>query len=248
MAFFVYLLRCGDGTLYTGTAADPFLREDVHNSGRGAKYTRARLPVTLLYAEPCADRPAALRRELMIKRLPRAEKFALLRTRDKAGIDYVQPDAAALADEYARAAAACLTPEERAACPAFPAPSCSAPTLTLADRRGRTAGFALMDPACDSVYKAYTVHIHALAIAPPWRGSGLAAELLLHALPPCPDGADGRIDASGLLSTPCGRRFAARLGVPPPTGDAPAVAAYPAFFARLTALTPQHDTETEAPV
>ena len=74
---FVYIVRCADGTLYTGYARDPDARARVHNSGRGAKYTRQRLPVKLVYSEAAADRGAALRREIQIKRMPRAAKRAL---------------------------------------------------------------------------------------------------------------------------------------------------------------------------
>jgi uncharacterized protein (TIGR02453 family) len=78
MPWHVYVARCGDGTLYTGITTDPARREAAHNSGRGASYTRSRLPVRLVHLEPAADRGAALRRELAIKRLPRREKERLL--------------------------------------------------------------------------------------------------------------------------------------------------------------------------
>jgi putative endonuclease len=76
-AWYVYIVRCADGTFYTGVARDPAARLAVHNTGRGAKYTRTRLPVRLIYRETVADRAAALRREQEIKRLPRAAKAAL---------------------------------------------------------------------------------------------------------------------------------------------------------------------------
>jgi uncharacterized protein (TIGR02453 family) len=78
MPWHVYLARCGDGTLYTGITTDPARREAAHNSGRGASYTRSRRPVRLVHLEPAADRGAALRRELAIKRLPRRDKERLL--------------------------------------------------------------------------------------------------------------------------------------------------------------------------
>lgn len=74
----VYIVRCADGTLYTGVARDLESRIGEHNAGRGAKYTRGRLPVELVYAEARADRGAAQRREHAIKRLPRAAKRALV--------------------------------------------------------------------------------------------------------------------------------------------------------------------------
>ena len=78
MAWHVYVARCGDGTLYTGITTDPARRESAHNAGRGASYTRARRPVRLVHLESAADRGAALRRELAIKRLSRPEKERLV--------------------------------------------------------------------------------------------------------------------------------------------------------------------------
>lgn len=78
MEYWVYILRCGDGTLYTGIAKDVDARVAQHNRGEGAKYTRSRRPVTVCYRERLENRSAALRREAAIKRLSRAEKLALL--------------------------------------------------------------------------------------------------------------------------------------------------------------------------
>lgn len=78
MGCFVYMLRCGDDSLYTGSTTDLERRLAAHRSGRGAKYTRSRLPVELVYWEEVADWSAALRREAAIKRLPRKRKLALL--------------------------------------------------------------------------------------------------------------------------------------------------------------------------
>lgn len=78
MTWFVYILRCGDGSLYTGCTNDLPRRLEAHRSGRGAKYTRSRPPVTLAYREAAADRSAALRREAAIKRLTRRQKLALI--------------------------------------------------------------------------------------------------------------------------------------------------------------------------
>jgi putative endonuclease len=75
----VYMLCCRDGTLYTGATNDLERRLATHNRGKGAAYTRARLPVTLVWSEPAADRGAALRREAALKRLSRAEKLGLVR-------------------------------------------------------------------------------------------------------------------------------------------------------------------------
>ena len=78
MAYFCYILECSDGTFYTGWSTDPERRERQHNAGRGARYTRDRRPVRLVYVEQQADKPSALRRELWIKRLPREKKLKLI--------------------------------------------------------------------------------------------------------------------------------------------------------------------------
>ena len=72
-----YLLECADGTLYCGITNDLEKRLAAHNAGEGAKYTRSRTPVVVRYQEKCADKSAALKREIEIKRLSRAEKLAL---------------------------------------------------------------------------------------------------------------------------------------------------------------------------
>ncbi len=72
-----YLLKCRDGTLYCGITNGLDKRLAAHNAGEGAKYTRGRTPVKLVYAERCPDKSAALRRERAIKALPRVEKLAL---------------------------------------------------------------------------------------------------------------------------------------------------------------------------
>lgn len=74
---YVYILRCADGTLYCGWTTDINKRLDVHNSGRGAKYTRSRRPVELVYVEEYEDRHDALSREWHIKRMRREEKEKL---------------------------------------------------------------------------------------------------------------------------------------------------------------------------
>lgn len=73
----LYILRCGDGSLYTGITTDVDKRLKAHRSGKGAKYTRGRGPLELVYWEDCGDHSAALKRELEIKALPREEKLKL---------------------------------------------------------------------------------------------------------------------------------------------------------------------------
>ena len=80
MVAFVYMLRCKDGSLYTGWTNDLEHRLAMHNSGRGAKYTRGRGPLELVYSEELPDKEAALRRECAIKKLRREQKLALLQT------------------------------------------------------------------------------------------------------------------------------------------------------------------------
>lgn len=75
----VYMLRCGDGSLYTGIAVDVEQRLKMHRSGKGAKYTRGRGPLEVVYVEECPDKSAALKRELAIKALQRPEKEELCR-------------------------------------------------------------------------------------------------------------------------------------------------------------------------
>ena len=77
MNWYVYVLCCGDGSLYTGYTDNIPRRLAVHQSGKGAKYTRSRLPVSLAYQEEQPDKSAALRREAAIKRLKRPQKLAL---------------------------------------------------------------------------------------------------------------------------------------------------------------------------
>ena len=78
MAWYVYMLRCGDGSLYTGSTTDVERRLREHQGGTGARYTRSRPPVTLAYAEEAPDRSAAQRREAAIKKMPRARKLKLI--------------------------------------------------------------------------------------------------------------------------------------------------------------------------
>ena len=76
----VYILQCADGTLYTGITDDLPRRLEAHRTGRGAKYTRGRGPLTLRYTEKCEDRSHALRREIQVKKLSRHDKFMLCET------------------------------------------------------------------------------------------------------------------------------------------------------------------------
>lgn len=75
--YYCYMVRCADGSFYTGWTLDPARRVRQHNSGSGSAYTRARRPVTLIYVEEVASKRAAMKRELEIKRYPRAKKIKL---------------------------------------------------------------------------------------------------------------------------------------------------------------------------
>ena len=92
MANYTYLLRCADGTLYCGWTNDVPARVAAHNGGRGAKYTRSRRPVVLVYAERCEDRRAALSREWHIKRMTRAQKLGLIKAYEDSGHDLPAED------------------------------------------------------------------------------------------------------------------------------------------------------------
>ena len=81
MLWYVYILRCGDSTLYTGITDDVERRLAVHRSGRGAKYTRGRGPLELVYQEAVPDKSAALKREIALKRLTRKQKELLIHTK-----------------------------------------------------------------------------------------------------------------------------------------------------------------------
>ena len=78
MTWIVYVARCRDGSLYTGVTTDPERRLSEHNAGRGASYTRSRIPIVMVYWESAEDRSGALRRERAIKRLTRAQKEELV--------------------------------------------------------------------------------------------------------------------------------------------------------------------------
>lgn len=78
MSWFVYIVRCADDTLYTGIAVDVERRIEQHNTGTGAKYTRSRRPVRVVYVEEAPDRSAASRREWEIKQLTRTQKERLI--------------------------------------------------------------------------------------------------------------------------------------------------------------------------
>jgi putative endonuclease len=78
MPHFCYIVECADGTYYTGWAIDPERRVAVHNKGRGARYTRTRLPVKLVYVEEQPDLKTAMKREIAIKKMERRRKIKLI--------------------------------------------------------------------------------------------------------------------------------------------------------------------------
>ena len=78
----LYILRCGDGTLYTGITTDVEKRLEAHRSGKGAKYTRGRGPLELVYREECGSHSSALKREAEVKKLSREEKEKLTAKND----------------------------------------------------------------------------------------------------------------------------------------------------------------------
>ena len=82
MPWYVYMLRCGDNTLYTGVTDNIPRRLAAHRAGKGAKYTRGRGPLELVYQEKLPDKSAALRREIEIKRLSKPEKERLIKSQN----------------------------------------------------------------------------------------------------------------------------------------------------------------------
>jgi putative endonuclease len=78
MAYYCYILECSDGTYYTGWTINPELRLNTHNKGTGARYTRSRRPVRMVYVEECPDKVSALKRERAIKALSRTRKHKLI--------------------------------------------------------------------------------------------------------------------------------------------------------------------------
>ena len=84
MMWYLYILRCRDGSLYTGITTDVEKRLEAHQSGKGAKYTRGRGPLELIYKEECGGHSEALKRELEVKALSRAEKLKLIEKNSEA--------------------------------------------------------------------------------------------------------------------------------------------------------------------
>jgi len=82
MAFYCYILECSDGTYYTGWTINPELRLNTHNKGAGARYTRSRRPVRMVYMEECPDKGSAIKRERAIKALSRTRKQKLINSED----------------------------------------------------------------------------------------------------------------------------------------------------------------------
>ena len=78
MTFYCYIVECSDGSFYTGWTTDPIRRTKTHNSGKGARYTRTRTPVKLVYTEELPDRTSAMKRELAIKKLKHSGKQKLI--------------------------------------------------------------------------------------------------------------------------------------------------------------------------
>ncbi len=95
---YVYMLRCRDGSIYTGCTNDVKKRFLQHQTGKGARYTRARLPVVLCYVEIALDKSHALRREYAIKQLSKAQKEALIAAY-QSGHQALAPDSCAIIDD-----------------------------------------------------------------------------------------------------------------------------------------------------
>ena len=83
MPFFFYLARCSDNSLYSGSCKDVKSREKMHNSGKGAKYTRSRLPIKIVYFEEYENRSEACIRESAVKKFTKIKKEMLVKSREK---------------------------------------------------------------------------------------------------------------------------------------------------------------------
>ena len=101
MTWFVYMLRCADGTLYTGATNNVDRRLAAHQRGRGGRYTRSRLPVTLVYREIQPDKSAALRREIAVKKLTRSQKLALIAEKEKRIMQEMRRKDRQMSEEFA---------------------------------------------------------------------------------------------------------------------------------------------------
>jgi putative endonuclease len=153
--YWVYIARCGDGTLYTGVTIDLARRLAQHSAGRGARYTRGRGGVRLRYCEAAATKGRALRREAAIKRLPRARKLQLanppgIRPARPADLPFIRRTIAALD----------LDPERLAHEQFF-----------VATAGGARVGFVRVKPY------ARCFELGSLAVLPGWRGRGFGAKL-----------------------------------------------------------------------
>ncbi|WP_334332941.1 MULTISPECIES: GIY-YIG nuclease family protein [unclassified Companilactobacillus] len=87
--YYVYMLLCSDQTFYTGTSNDVTKRVATHNAGKGAKYTKVRRPVVLMYSEELENKSQALKREIAIKKLSRSQKEKLLKSQGINWRDYL---------------------------------------------------------------------------------------------------------------------------------------------------------------
>ena len=273
MPYTVYILRCADGTLYTGVARDAELRLAAHNSGRGARYTRFRAPSSIVYRERAGSRSQAQGREAAIKKLPRAEKEKLIGAYRAAAPapalikELTLQDFAEMADiERLYYDENDISPPENAY-----AWYCAQPRSTLAVRaEGRICGFVNLFPLKAAVFTDFAAgrindaHLTAEAIAedgeqcgmllsciavlPAYRGTGLSLRLIAAAAARYGDGTGAKsilLDAA----TVAGARTAQRLGMKfrcaTDHGTALYEGRYNTFLARLSARAPEKLTMTE---
>ena len=237
----VYVARCADGSLYTGVSSDIDARIHLHNVGKGAKYTRSRMPVVAVYRERCGDRGAALRREAEIKRLSREEK---LRLAEGYAADHpparrsgrlTEEDFRRMADmERSAYGETYITPPEEAArwyalhpdsCVAFVSPD------------GGIAGFINLFPVRDEVVRSLEsgafndsllraedvldpaaglkadLFFSCILASPAYRGTGLSMRLVNAALDACAPALPGAGRIYLDAATKGGESVAARLGM-----------------------------------
>ena len=240
MSYSVYMLRCRDGSLYTGSTPDIDARTAKHNRGEGARYTRARLPVECVYREKCADKSSALRRESAIKALPREKKLSLaaeyaaaypaVQRKEKIDSDDFSLMAGLESRFYSREE---ITPPEEAlawyqACPEscllYTCDSGIAGFINLFPIRRATSEKLESGSFSDSTLTAEEIFIPAdgeccdfllscIVADPAYAGSGLSMQMVNDALDLWKNVLSGGIRIYLDASTPGGESIARRLGM-----------------------------------
>lgn len=240
MAYTVYILRCADDTLYTGIARDAEKRLAAHNAGRGAKYTKNRVPCRIAYRERAIDRSAALKRELDLKKLTHAEKEALVLAYENAAPEprvitaLTEADFVEMAEIERRYYGDEAITDPSEAYDWYRA----YPRSTLAVRAdGKIAGFVNLFPLKHEVFLRYAagevndkylikedltdesesakfgMQLSCVAVLPEYRGTGLALRLVAAAAETYATGSARGLKILCDTATPAGAALSKRLGL-----------------------------------